>query len=237
MAHVTWHGAARDPQRILTRALERGGADSALPSSFLLISFEVFVRSPWFFQYLPKNKRRTFWCKNGRLVDFVGSIFKPPKSALPSLCYDGGVLAPPPPPPPQRLTGPALRRPVVGGGGGRALEVRRPSGWGRRRPVKVADIRERWPGGPSSGGYRPGGRRRAPGQWRRPVMSRWSLRKLLFTSGPKLLTLGQILWHYAERAFHGLSYVRSGFILAIMGIALDRSKWRSVNSPKIAIIF
>ena len=44
----------------------------------------------------------------------------------------------------------------------------RPSAWGwggradggRRRPVKVTDSRERWPGGPSSGGYRPGGRRR-----------------------------------------------------------------------------
>ena len=29
----------------------------------------------------------------------------------------------------------------------------------------------------------------------------------------------------------------SGFILAIIGIALDRSKWRSVISPKIAIFF
>ena len=83
----------------------------------------------------------------------------------------------------------------------------------------------------------PAGWQTTLGQWRRPVMSRRSLRKLLFTSGPKLLTLGQILLHYAERAFHELSYVCFGFILAIMGIALDRSKWRSVISPKIAIIF
>ena len=40
------------------------------------------------------------------------------------------------------------------GGAGRAL------GGGRRRPVKVTDSRERRPGEPSSGGHRPGGRRR-----------------------------------------------------------------------------
>ena len=75
---------------------------------------------------------------------------------------------------------------------------------------------------------------------KRPKFQPWSrrsLRKLLFTSGPKLLTSGQILWHYAERAFHELSFICFGFILAIMGIALDRSKWRSVISPKIVIIF
>ena len=112
------------------------------------------------------------------------------------------------PPPPHRLAGPALRRPVAGGGAGGGGGCR-PSTWGwggradggggKRHPVKVTDSRERWPGGP---GRLPGGWQTAPGQWRRPVMSRRSLRKLLFTSGPKLLTLGQILWHYAERAFH-----------------------------------
>ena len=55
--------------------------------------------------------------------------------------------------------------------------------------------------------------------------------------GLKLLTLGQILWHYAGRAFQELSHVCFGFILAIIGIALDRSKWRSVISPKISILF
>ena len=59
----------------------------------------------------------------------------------------------------------------------------------------------------------------------------------LFTSRPKLLTLGQILWHNAGRAFQELSHVCFGFILAILGIALDRSKWRSVISPKISIFF
>ena len=59
----------------------------------------------------------------------------------------------------------------------------------------------------------------------------------LFTSRPKLLTLGQILWHYAGRALQELSHVCFGFILAIIGIALDRSKWRSVISPKISIFF
>ena len=109
---------------ILTRALERGGADSALPSCFLWISFEVFVRSPWFFQYLPKNKRRTFWCKNWRRVDF-GGLFLSPQSQhfrfSPSWCHDGGVLAPPPVPA-------GWARPVSrgaagrwGGGSGRAL--------------------------------------------------------------------------------------------------------------------
>ena len=53
----SWHVVNR-------RTGKGGGADSALPSCFLWISLEVFVRSPWFFQYLPKNKRRTFWCKN-----------------------------------------------------------------------------------------------------------------------------------------------------------------------------
>ena len=56
-------------------------------------------------------------------------------------------------------------------------------------------------------------------------------------SRPKLLTLGQILRHYAGRAFQELSHVCFGFILAIIGTALDRSKWRSVISPKISIFF
>ena len=59
----------------------------------------------------------------------------------------------------------------------------------------------------------------------------------LFNSRPKLLTLSQILWHYAGRAFKELSHVCFGFILAIIGIALDRNKWRSVISPKISIFF
>ena len=54
---------------------------------------------------------------------------------------------------------------------------------------------------------------------------------------PKLLTLGQILWHYTGRAFQELSHVCFGFILAIIGIALDRSEWRSVISPKMSIFF
>ena len=146
------------------------------------------------------------------------------------------------PPPPrtgwlgQRCAGRSLEG-ALGGGGGRALGGRRPKGWGRRRPVKVTDSRERWPGGPSSGSHAPAGWQTAPGQWRQPVMSRRSPRKLLFTSGSKLLTLGQILWHYADRAFHELPYVCFGFILAIMGIALDRSKWASVISLQIAIMF
>ena len=53
-------------------------------------------------------------------------------------------------------------RSLGGGVPAERLGVRRPSGWGggRRRPVKVTDSRERWSGGPSSGGYRPGGTRR-----------------------------------------------------------------------------
>ena len=155
-----------------TRTGKGGGADSALPSCFLWISFEVFVRSPWFFQYLPKNKRRTFWCKNWRRVDFGGSIFKPPKSALsfsPSWCHDGGVLAPPPAP--AGWARPVARggggRPGAGGGGGagRALEgAGRALGGGRRRPVKVTDSRERRPGEPSSGGHRTVGPRASLGR-------------------------------------------------------------------------
>ena len=59
----------------------------------------------------------------------------------------------------------------------------------------------------------------------------------LFTYRPKLLTFGQILRHYAGRASQELSHVCFGFILAIIGTALDRSKWRSVISPKISIFF
>ena len=141
----------------------KGGADSALPSCFLWISFEVFVWSPWFFQYLPQNKRRTFWCKNWRRVDFWGSIFKPPKSALPFFAelmpWRGCPGAPPPAPA-------GWARPVArgaagrwgGGGAGRALGGAGRVLGGRRRPVKVTDSRERRPGEPSSG---------AAGQWRR----------------------------------------------------------------------
>ena len=172
----------------LTRALERG-ADSALPSCFLLISFEVFVRSPWFFQYLPKNKRRTFWCKNWRRVDFWGSIFKPPKSALSFFAelmpWRGCPGALPPPPAPAGWARPVARgRPGAEGGGrvvntclclclcaGRALGGAGRALGGRRRPVKVTDSRERRPGEPSSGGHRPGGRRRRPNEdeWRARV--------------------------------------------------------------------
>ena len=63
----------------------------------------------------------------------------------------------------QRCAGRSLEGAL--GGTGRALggeAVERMGGGGRadgerRRPVKVTDSRERWPGGPSSGGYRPGG--------------------------------------------------------------------------------
>ena len=75
--------------------------------------------------------------------------------------------------PPHRLAGPGQSlgggRPGAGGGAGRALGgggagralggAGRALG-GRRRPVKVTDSRERRPGEPSSGGHRPGGRRR-----------------------------------------------------------------------------
>ena len=47
-----------------------------------------------------------------------------------------------------------------GGGAGRALGGAGRALGGRRRPVKVTDSRERRPGEPSSGGHRPGGRRR-----------------------------------------------------------------------------
>ena len=155
-----------------------------------------------------------------------------------------GVSWRPPPPPPApdgwASAAPAGRwRGGAGGGRPTGLGVRRPSGWGggRRRPVKVTDSR----GAVAGAGLLPAATGRvadgAGPMKTGPVMLRRSLRKLLFTSGPKLLTLGQILWQYAERAFHELSYVCFGFILAIMGIALDRSKWRSVISPKIAIIF
>ena len=96
----------------LNPALERG-ADSALPSCFLWISFGVFVRSSWFFQYLPKNKRRTFWCKNWRRVDFWGLFLSPQSQHFrfsPSWCHDGVVLAPPPP------ASAGWARPVAGGG-------------------------------------------------------------------------------------------------------------------------
>ena len=149
-----------------------------------------------------------------------------------------GVSWRPPAPAGWASAAPAVR--WRGGGareGGRALGGRRPSGWGGEAAPGQG---HGYPGAMAGRAFfrrLPAGWQTAPGQWRRPVMSRRSLRKLLFTSGPKLLTLGQILWHYAERAFHELSYVCFGFILAIMGIALDRSKWRSVISPKVAIIF
>ena len=70
------------------------------------------------------------------------------------------------PPPPHRLAQRCAGRSL--GGGGRALGVpaRRWGGvpaerlGGRRRPVKVTDSRERRPGELSSGGHRPGRRRR-----------------------------------------------------------------------------
>ena len=60
-----------------------GGGRFCPPLMFFVNIFRSICSIAVIFQYLPKNKRRTFWCKNGRLVDFVGSIFKPPKSALP----------------------------------------------------------------------------------------------------------------------------------------------------------
>ena len=141
IANIREGGVKRPPvKRGLTRALERGGgADFALPSYSLLIFFEVFVRPPWFFQYLPKNKRRTFWCKNGRLVDFVGSIFKPPKSALPFFAelmpWRGCPGAPPPPAPAGWASAaPAGRwRGRWGGGARRALGGEAAERMGRRR--------------------------------------------------------------------------------------------------------
>ena len=49
----------------LTRALERGGGRFCPPLMFFCeyLSKYSFDRLD-FFQYLPKNKRRTFWCKN-----------------------------------------------------------------------------------------------------------------------------------------------------------------------------
>ena len=128
----------RKETRVNTRTGRKvwGGADSALPSCFLWISLEVFFRSPWFFQYLPKNKRRAFWCKNWRRVDFWGSIFKPPKSALSFFAelmpWRGCSGAPP-----HRLAGPGRSLgggwALGGGGAGRALGGAGRALGGRRR--------------------------------------------------------------------------------------------------------
>ena len=73
------------------------------------------------------------------------------------------------PPPPrtgwlgQRCAGRSLGgggRPSVWGGAAERLGGEAAERMGGRRPVKVTDSRERWPGGPSSGGHRPGGKRR-----------------------------------------------------------------------------
>ena len=150
-----------------TRTGKGGGADSALPSCFLWISLEVFVRSPWFFQYLPKNKRRTFWCKKWRLVDFWGSIFKPPKSALPFFAelmpWRG---CPGVPPGAGRSPGGAAGRwgcrPGAGGGG-------RPSAWGgggARSRSRIAGSGGRASLRPAATGRVADGET-AAGQWRR----------------------------------------------------------------------
>ena len=119
----------------LTRALERGGGGRFCPPVMFFVNMIRRICSiAVIFQYLPKNKRRTFWCNNGRLVDFVGSILKAPKVST-SVFRRADAMTGVSWRPPHRLAGPALRRPVAGGvagggGAGRALGVRRPSGWG-----------------------------------------------------------------------------------------------------------
>ena len=120
-----------------------------------------------FFNTCPKINGTPFGAK---IEDssILGGLFLGPQSQhfrfSPSWSHDGGVLAPPPAP-----AGPALRRPVARGGaagrwgcrpgaGGGGVPAERLGG--RRRPVKVTDSRERRPGEPSSGGHRPGRRRR-----------------------------------------------------------------------------
>ena len=74
-----------------------------------------------------------------------------------------GVSWRPPPPAPAGWGRPVARGAAGrwgGGGAGRALGGDGRALGGRRRPVKVTDSRERRPGEPSSGGHRPGGRRR-----------------------------------------------------------------------------
>ena len=165
-------GVKRPPPgqaRVNTRTGKGGGADSALPSCFCVNIFRS-IRSIAVIFSIPVQKRRTFWCTNWRRFDF-GGLFLSLQSQhfrfSPSWCHDG-VSWPPPPP---ALAGWA--RPVAGGGGGagRALGGAGRALGGRRRPVKVTDSRERRPGEPSSGGHRPGGRRRRANEdeWRARV--------------------------------------------------------------------
>ena len=145
---------------------------------------------------------------------------------------------PPPPPAPAGWAGAAPAE-CWGWGGG----------W--RRPVKVTDSRGRRPGEPTSSGH-----------WQTAQtiedqegnMSGRNLRKLTAAEAarlarlsysvdlcwpmePKLLTLGQIWYLFVERAFQELWNAFFSFILGIMVRALDRSKLRSVISPKIVISF
>ena len=143
----------------LTRALERGGGQ-ILPSPHVFceyLSKYSFDRRD-VFNTCPKINGAPFGAKNWGRVDYWGSIFKPPKSALSFFVelmpWRG---CPGAPPPPHRLAGPG--RSLGGGrwgGGGRpgARGAGRALGGGRRRPVKVTDSRERRQGEPSSGGYR-----------------------------------------------------------------------------------
>ena len=138
---------------------ERGGGRFCPPLMFLWISFEIFVRSPWFFQYLPKNKRRTFWCKNWRLVDFWGSIFKPPKSALP---FFAELM------PWRGCPGAPSRRPVARGAAGRwgVPAERLGGGGGARSRSRIAGSGGRASLRPAATGRVADGET-AAGQWRR----------------------------------------------------------------------
>ena len=125
-----------------------------------------------FFNTCPKINGAPFGAKIEDASIFGGLFLSPQShhfSFSPSWCHNGGVLAPPAPA--------GWARPVARGGGwpgageggaGRALGGAGRALGGRRRPVKVTDSRERRPGEPSSGGHRPGGRRRRANEdkWR-----------------------------------------------------------------------
>ena len=98
----------------LTRALERGGQILPSPHVFCeYLSKYSFDRRDF---CNTQNKRRIIWCKNWRRVDFWGSIFKPPKSAL-SFFAELMPWRGCPGPPSHRLTGPG--RSLGGGAAGR----------------------------------------------------------------------------------------------------------------------
>ena len=104
------------PKDGLTRALERGGGRFCPPLMFFVNIFRSIRSIAVIFQFLPKNKRHTFWCKNWRLVDLGGLFLSPQSQHFRFRCHDGAVL----PPPPHRLAGPGRSlggRPDAGGGG------------------------------------------------------------------------------------------------------------------------